>query len=129
MADFFERVKKGLDKGLNTVSVKSQEVIETTKINSQISGLKDQIAKIQQELGAAVYEMNQQGVFDQNGIKEKCDAITELTRQIQAKEVELQAVHEKADAALGQLSCPNCKIKLAEDTKFCGNCGAKVGGE
>lgn len=128
MADFFERVKNGLDKGLNTVSVKSKEVLEVTKINSQIGGLKDQIAKSQRELGEAVYEMSLQGAIDQNGIKEKCDAITVLRQQIQEKEAELQAVHGKAAAALGQFTCPNCKTEVAEGTKFCGNCGSKIGG-
>lgn len=128
MAAFFERVKNGLDKGLNAVSVKSQEVLEATKLNSQIGGLKDQIAKIQRELGEAVYEMNLQGLLDQNGIKEKCEAITALKQQIETNEAELQAVHEKADAAMGQLTCPNCKTKVAEGTKFCGNCGTKMGG-
>lgn len=128
MADFFERVKKGLDKGLNTVSVKSKEVIETTRINSQIGGLKDDIAKIQRELGEAVYEMNLQGSLDQSRIQEKCDAITGLKQQIQAKEGELQAVREQAAEELGQTICPNCKNVVPEGTKFCGNCGTKIGG-
>jgi uncharacterized small protein (DUF1192 family) len=128
MADFFERVKDGLDKGLNTVSVKSKEVLETTRINSQIGGLKEQIARNQRELGEAVYEMNLKGVFDQNGVKEQCDAITALKRQIEAKEAELQEIHDKAAAALGRLTCPNCKTEVAEGTKFCGNCGTKIGG-
>lgn len=129
MADFFERVKKGLDKSLNTVSVKSKEVIETTRINNQIGGLKNDIAKIQRELGEIVYEMNLQNAFDQNGIKEKCDAITGLKRQIQAKEAELQAIREQAAEELGQTICPNCKNVVPEGTKFCGNCGTKVGGD
>ena len=129
MADFFERVKKGLDKGLNTVSVKSKEVIETTRINSQIGGLKDDIAKVQRELGEVVYEMNLQGALDQSRIQEKCDAITGLKQQIQAKEAELNAVREQAAEELGQAICPNCKTIIPEGTKFCGKCGTKVGGE
>lgn len=128
MADFFERVRSGLDKGLNTVSVKSKEVLEVTKINNQIGGLKDQIARLQRELGEAVYEMNLQGSIDQNGIKEKCDAITALKQQIQEKETELLNVRANAAAAMGQLVCPSCKTEVPEGAKFCGKCGAKLGG-
>jgi uncharacterized small protein (DUF1192 family) len=128
MADFFEKVRSGLDKGLNAVSVKSKEVLEVTKINNQIGGLKDQIARLQRELGEVVYEMNLQGVINQDGIKDKCEAITVLKQQIQEKEAELQNVHANAAASLGQLVCPNCKTEVPEGDKFCGKCGTKVGG-
>jgi DNA repair exonuclease SbcCD ATPase subunit len=129
MADFFNRVKSGLDKGLNAVTVKSKEVLEVTKINGQIGGLKDQAAKLLRELGEMVYEMNLQGVLDQQEIQQKCDAVTALKQQIQEKETELQNVHMNAAVAMGQLFCPGCKNEVPEGTKFCGHCGTKLGGD
>jgi len=37
MADFFDKLKQELDKGITTISVKAKETIETTKIKGQIS--------------------------------------------------------------------------------------------
>ena len=127
MADFFGNLKSKLDQGLNTVGAKSKEVIEVTKINNQIAGLKDQIGKIERELGEAVYEMHMQQVFDQKAIQERCEAITRLKQQITAKEDELKGVHMTAAEAMGRTFCPKCKTEVPAGAKFCNSCGNKIG--
>ncbi len=37
MADFFDKVKQGISKGVTTASVKSKEMIEVTRLHSKIS--------------------------------------------------------------------------------------------
>jgi CxxC motif-containing protein len=128
MANLFDKVKSGLDKGLSTVSAKSQEVLEVTKIKNRIGSLKEQITNTQTKLGEVVYQMYLQDGFDQSGIQEKCESIKALENQIKDKEAELQGVHIKAAEAMGKTFCDDCKTEITEGTKFCGQCGKKTDG-
>ncbi len=129
MVNLFDKVKSGLDKGISTVSVKSQEVLEVTKIKSHIGNLKEQIINAQSKLGEDVYQMYLQSGIDQTVIQEKCESIKALENQVAEKEAELQKVHLKAAEAMGKKFCDVCKTEIPEDAKFCGKCGNKVGGE
>ncbi len=126
MANLFDRVKSGLDKGLAAVSVKSQEMLEVTKIKSQIGNLNGQMSDLQQKLGETVYQMYLQDSFDQSGIQEQCESIKTLEAQIGEKEAELQVVRVKAAEAMGKRFCDSCKTEIEDGVKFCGNCGRKV---
>jgi len=133
MVDFFDKVKSGLDKGLNKVSIKSKEIIEVTRINNQIGALEEQITKNRLELGEAVYEMfanarDIQKIFDERAINERCEMITRLKEQIEEKEVELQNVHLTAAEAMGKALCRSCKTEVPEGAKFCNKCGNKISG-
>lgn len=129
MADFFSKVKQGIGRGVATASVKSKEVLETTKIKSQIHGLEDQKKALLEELGNIVYTMSLKGSFDEERLKTKCAAVAALDGQIKQKEEELKEVHLKAQEALGKpkpIAVCTCGEEIYESTKFCGKCGKKV---
>jgi NADH pyrophosphatase NudC (nudix superfamily) len=129
VADFFERVKSGVSKGITTVSVKSKEAIESTKTKGQIGTLEGQKKSDLAELGNIVYTMFLKDSFDGQRIKEKCEAIRGLESQIKNKEEELREIHLKAQVALGKptaISTCDCGAEIYEGDKFCGKCGKKV---
>jgi NADH pyrophosphatase NudC (nudix superfamily) len=129
MGDFFQKVKQGIGKGVTTASVKSKEVLETTKTKSQINGLQEQKKALLEELGNNVYTMFLEGGFDEEGLKTKCPAIAALDGEIKSKEQELKEVHMKAQEALGKpkpIGICTCGEEIYESTKFCGKCGKKV---
>lgn len=132
MADFFDKIKQGVGKGITTVSVKSKEVFETTKLKGQIGTLQGQKREALEELGNIVYNLFLKGGFDEERInKGKCEAIAGLDRQIKEKEEELRQIHLKAEEALGRpkaISICDCGAGIYEGSKFCGKCGKKVEG-
>ena len=129
MADFFDKVKQGIGKGITTVSVKSKEAIENTKLKGQIGTLQEQKKSALEELGNIVYTMFLKGSFDEERFKGKCEAIAGIDRQIKEKEEELRQIHCKAEEALGRpkaIGICDCGAEIYEGVKFCGKCGKKV---
>ena len=129
MPDFFDKVKQGIGKGITTVSVKSKEALETTKLKGLIGKLQEQKESSLEELGNIVFTMFLKGKFDEKRIKEKCEIIRELDSRIKDKEEELKQIHLKAQEALGlpkAVAICNCGAEMYEGTKFCGKCGKRI---
>ncbi len=129
MADFFDKVKQGIDKGITTVRVKSKEVIETTKIKGQIRAIQERKNAALEELGNIVYTMFLKGGFDEERAKEKCEGIRGLDSQIKEKEKELNQIHLQTEEALGKpkaVAICDCRAEIYEGAKFCGKCGKRV---
>lgn len=126
MAELFDKVKQGVEKGISSVSVKSKEVIESRRINKQIEILREEIKKASGELGESVYSMHAENNFTQEPIREKCAAISGLYGQIAGKEVELKQLRLETGEAFGKTYCRKCKAELAESFKFCSQCGEKT---
>jgi|GEM_PF-4460063 len=89
---FFDKVKEGLEKGASTVSSKSKEMYDITKVKLEIDSLKRKKKDALSELGEAVYEMFMEDCFDQERLKEQCVAVTEAEKQVKEKEKELEEI-------------------------------------
>jgi NADH pyrophosphatase NudC (nudix superfamily) len=131
MADFFDKVKQGVGKGVATVSVRSKEVLEVSKLKSQIADLQKQKKEALEELGNIVYTMHLKGSFDEVRLRAKSGSVAALDEQVKQKETELAEAHAKAQEALGKpksVGTCSCGAEIHEGAKFCGKCGAKVEG-
>lgn len=126
MVDLLDKVKHGIDKGVNTVSIKSKELIDITRLKNQISALEEQVKKASRELGEAVYKMYLQEELDNTKIIDKCSDIASLETQVKEKEEELKQTRQKAQEAMGKNFCSNCDGELPEHAKYCSECGQKV---
>ncbi len=129
MADIFDRVRQGIDKGITTITARSKELLENSKLNSQIRTLKDQKKAALEELGNIVYVMFLKGDLDAERIKAKAAAIAELDNQTKGAEEELRRVFEETQNTLGigKISgrC-DCGAGISDGAKFCRHCGRKV---
>lgn len=116
MAKFDEIVKKatgGLQKGLNIVNEKAEEIASTASLNEQIVAADAEIQEIYLEVGRKAIELKA-GIFANEAEriakleahKEDCD------RQLLAKK--------------GLMRCPKCKEAISKDNKFCPECGIKI---
>lgn len=107
----------------------STEVFETQKINDQIETLQKQKKDALEELGNIVYENSSQGIFDEENIKKKCEAIREIDNQVKEKEDKLLQIFEKVKGSILRLKtitpC-DCGAELYEGVSFCYQCGKKV---
>jgi NADH pyrophosphatase NudC (nudix superfamily) len=129
MADFFDKLKQGVGKGVTTVSVKSREMLDISRLKSQIVEVQQQKREALEELGNIVHTMLAKGVLDEERLRTKNTAITALDEQIKQKESELTEIHAKAQEALGKprpIAICACGAEIYEGAKFCGKCGKKV---
>ncbi|MDI6793857.1 MAG: zinc ribbon domain-containing protein [bacterium] len=126
MADFFDKVKQTIDKGLATASVKSKEILDTTKLKREVGTFQKQRSALLEKLGNIVYAMFLRGSgFDEERIKETCGSIGRIDSQIKEKKEELEQIHLKALEALGIVVC-DCGTEISKGVKFCSKCGKKV---
>lgn len=129
MADFFDKVKQGIGKGVNTVSVRSKEMVEVTKLKAEIDTLKRKKKDTIEELGNVVYAMLSRNNFDQARMMSKYEEIAGLDQQIRAKEEELQQLRVEAQTALGKavvVGTCECGAPVSQGARFCAKCGRKV---
>ena len=126
MAEFYQKVKQELEKGISNVSIRSKEVLENLKINKQIEALKAQMEASQLELGQSVYDMIKENNLNQEVIVQKCEMITGLQQLLYAKQENLNQLHLEIGTALGKTYCNGCKAEIDDGAKFCGQCGEKI---
>ncbi|MFZ5997586.1 MAG: zinc-ribbon domain-containing protein [Nitrospirota bacterium] len=129
MADFFDKVRDGVDKGIKTVSSKSKEFIEVTRLRSQIKDADSQINAGYRDLGKKAYEMMNRGALASQELKGDCEKIAALYCQINELEEGIRKAElEAARARLGMnvKSCPGCGTFNNESDKFCTNCGSPM---
>lgn len=129
MSDFMDKVMQGINKSVTTVSVKSKEVLETSKLKGQISIFDRNKKDALEELGNIVYVMFQKNDFDTERIKRKCEFLTRIDSQIQETLEEIKKIQIKSQEALGKpkiiIIC-DCGADIFEGVRFCTKCGKKV---
>jgi uncharacterized protein with LGFP repeats len=128
MAEFYQKVKQEIEKGISAVSIRSKEVMEDIKIKKQVDTLENQFETAKAGLGQMVYAMFGQNNFSPEQIIESCKLLSELEQQLQEKRQELDQLHLEAGTALGKIYCSRCKTEIPEGHQYCGQCGEKAPG-
>ncbi len=129
MADFLDRLKQGVGKGVTTVSVKSREALDVARLRSAIADSQNRKKTALEELGNIAYTMHLNGSFDEERLHTVSAAIGDLDEEIQRKQGELAETHAKAQEALGKprpVGVCACGASIYERDKFCGRCGRKT---
>ncbi len=129
MADFFEKITGGIDKGIKAVSSKGKELIETTKLKGEIKDVQNLIQSRFQALGKKVFEMLNRGALNEDELRVDCGEIaslfkktTELEEAIKKVELEALKLRFGADAVL----CSKCGAPNRLGDKFCSGCGTPL---
>lgn len=102
MADFFAKLKKSFDKGVNTVSIKSNTLVEINKVKSEIHTLNTNIQQQKNELSNKFYSMYLQDEIDVEACKVFCEHIKELEAQVGEKEREIEGIKAKEEILLAE---------------------------
>ena len=137
MADFFDKLKQGLNKGVTTASVRSKEMLDANRLKSKIADCERQKKDALTELGTTVCTMLDSGHIDEDALKVAHLAIASFDAQIAEKQQELARVHSEAEQALADPpkaspasdpvpSTCLCGATLPVGTKFCGSCGRRT---
>ncbi|HON42449.1 MAG TPA: hypothetical protein PLM74_04860 [Bacillota bacterium] len=94
VSDIFDKIKKTIGVGVDTVGAKSKELWDTTVIRARISDLKAKRRDLLEDLGRLTFEMLSGGSLAEPVLRAKADAIHEIDRQIAAAEEEIQRIRE-----------------------------------
>lgn len=130
--DFFDKMKDGLSKGIDTIGTKGKELMEETQVQLQISSLRGKRREALEQLGSLAHDLFKKGALVDEGAKVVCAGIDSLDQQIAAKQAELR--HESGAAvsapAAGPAPAPaqcECGAENTAGVKFCPACGKKIG--
>lgn len=115
---FLENLGKKVGEAAQAAAKKSNEIVETTKLNSNINSEEDKIQKLYVQLGKAVYEK-----FTQTGAAE--DYAQEACQEIVTHQENIKALREKIAEIKGIKSCINCGSEMERTQVFCSKCGTK----
>lgn len=134
MADFFDKVMSGFNKGVATVSTGSKTMIEKTKINSIIKGLEDEKKQLAEIIGNKVVAFcaaNAEGDIPRADVISIYNEIVSRDEQIAAQQqriAELDAEMDQVRNAGAPVSTGACQCGYANapGAKFCARCGSKL---
>ena len=135
MADFFEKMKDGFNKGVATVSTGSKTVLEKTKLNSIIKSLEDEKAQLAVILGNKVFaycQENVDGDIPRAEVVDICGQIVSRNIQIEEHKKRIEELDTEMNQVMGPSSsnvtatCP-CGHVNKPGAKFCVKCGNKLG--
>ena len=119
--DFFDKMKDGISKGIDTIGAKGKELMEDTQTQLQFSSLRDKRKKALEDLGALAYALFQKGALADEGAKEVCETSPTWTSRSRpsrrsSKVTRSQARGRPPGAAL--VKC-DCGAEIATGVNFC----------
>ncbi len=131
MADFFDKMLVGINKGVNSVSEGSKNMMEKAKINTAISDAEKAKLKIAEQLGIQAYTLHQSGTALPEALLTFCEQITarnQMIAELKQRLADLDAPKETsvipmATPAQTGSFCPECGTPCRDGAKFCPNCG------
>lgn len=117
--DFLTDIGKKLTETAKTVTKKSEDIVEITKLNIAIGNEEDKIKRMFLEAGSDLYKSFLNGKSFGEYFDGKCAEIKEM-------EEDLAKLREKILKLKGNKECKNCNAIVDIEVNFCPNCGAKV---
>ncbi len=126
-----EKLKKTIDKSVATVSVKSNEFIEITKLKTQNAMLEKEIDLMKQQLGAAYFNQWNANQIESSSLEELCHEIQMKEAMIEANLQKIECMQREKQQILGMpaqndtILCACGKVNAAT-AKFCISCGSKL---
>jgi uncharacterized OB-fold protein len=132
--DLFGGLMKGLKPLMDVTGVKPDESMQLTIVQGEVMELEGKKREVLAELGQATYDMVKSNTLNNEKLLSLCTKVDEAESQLNLKRAELEksqrAAEEKKreeEAKLASRTCPSCGEVNPEGTRFCQNCGSKLG--
>ncbi|MDQ1280168.1 MAG: zinc ribbon 2 protein [Thermoproteota archaeon] len=133
MSDIFGKIKSGAGK----IAREADNAIDSKRIEMQIGSIKNQIDDLYRKLGQLTYDSSVKKELENPEVAGVIAKVTELKQLIASKEEEIKNIKEdKVVSQAPQASqapvptkkfCANCGKENEANSKFCVECGAKMG--
>ena len=134
MAEFFDKVLSGINKGVNTVSENSKIMVEKANLNTAKRNAENSRNVLYRQLGALVYNLRADGKIDAPEIEGLYNAITESTKNIEELEEKIRALDSNRQGASAPnapiqngVACGSCGHVNEAGSNFCAECGTRIG--
>lgn len=137
-----DKLKDTFNKSVAAVSVKSESIVESSRVRTAITNTQRNMDAMLSALGVTVYNSWVAGNIDVAALEEECRKINEVNAELSALKIRLEkikaeenqilgsqkvpAVEAVPAAAAGSVFCTNCGKKLEAGSRFCDECGTQV---
>ena len=135
MADVFNKIVEGINKGVAVVGTASTSMVEKTKIKTVISNMEAERKQLAELLGMKVYETYTKSganVIDKDMINfvteigKRIDVITEQQEELKRIDEEMNKLTgNKGDIDGTEKTC-TCGQAVLSNAKFCSKCGNEL---
>lgn len=131
----FDSLKDTFNKGVATVSVKSESLVESSRVKSAISSNQKKLDAELSALGVKFYQGWKAGQTDPALFAEDLARARAIEDEMDALRARLDQIKEEEDkilgsaarpAAQGGVFCTNCGKRLLPGSRFCDECGTPV---
>lgn len=111
MADFFKKLKKGINKGTAVIGAKSTTLIEVNKVKSEMATTSRIKKDTLLELGTKVYTLNKEGSFSMEVIQELMTKISEAEMKISDLEARITQLQDEEKSKLEEINSDEVDIQ------------------
>lgn len=118
---------EGLVKGFAGLMPQDKPETQMLKASSELDGLKREEAELFAEIGRAAFEQNPENWPQGEKLKILKTEIEEIEAKFKALEEQRLAAEQAKEASESARRCPSCGHLNNDGTKFCSQCGAKLG--
>ncbi len=117
--DTLNKIGRKITTTAKTVTRRSEDMVEMTKLNLAISNKEDKINAMFYELGSEVYRSYTNGESLGDLYETKC-------AEVKLLEGEIRALRERRLALKGNKLCKACDLVVGSHVNYCPNCGEKL---
>ncbi len=117
--DLLNDIGKKITKTAKTVTKKSEDMVELTKLNLAIGNEEDKIKRIFYEIGSELYRSYTNGTTGRELYENKC-------REVRQIEENIGKLKERLLLLKGSKTCKACNSVVSLEVNYCPNCGEKL---
>ncbi|MBF0338894.1 MAG: zinc ribbon domain-containing protein [Nitrospirae bacterium] len=129
MADFLKKITDGIDKGVKTISSKSKEFMEVTRLKGELNDIEATLQDKFIAVGKKVFQMMNQGTLKEAYLKAECAEISSCYKKItEIKDTIIKVEKEafKVQYGFDAVMCQACGGVNKITDKFCNICGSTI---
>lgn len=137
MAGFLDKVVVGINKGVNSVSEGSKNLVEKAKLNVQIQETEAERNNIIQNMGNLIYNLHVSGELQIEQCVPMCGEISALNQKIADLQEQIRVIEaskaqpaayqpQPAAAPVNTGAVCQCGFRNKEGAKFCSKCGSQL---
>lgn len=116
---FLDDLSQKVTKAAQVAAEKSGEIVETTKLNANISSEESKVKALFAEMGKMCYEQYEKGEVLSAQFITLCD-------EVKKHKAIIAGYKQKLSDAKSVQYCPNCGKENPKENAFCSGCGQKL---
>lgn len=113
---FFNEFKNSINKAAQSVTNKTKESLEITRLSSKARGIRHEISGLYEKIGRAFVEFKGQDM----------DALSPLAARVEELQDQLAQIEAQRLQMKNQYPCPFCGAAVRKGSRFCPNCGHRM---